>query len=511
MKKVEKKTRKHFYEKARLIIVIVLILGIIGCSSKQDEPTFNRESFPIIFNEIFLQYYEKIDTITYEEAVSLINSYYITENTTPYIDEEDGGTYGSYSIRVKDESDMHVYMSFYSNSKDLETLSLITYGNDNYEISISDNYHMSSVKYKTYAVDRNPRNIEVTELEDLIQFIFVDSKNRAEEHQKSIESLEEINVALTAEPVVDIDGKVSFIIKSNLPDNVVLMLTLKDKDSTRQTKVTLKDGTAESEKFSNNGEALVGRYKLSVTMGYPNLQDDTVTAIIGINGEFLIGDLVKKSSLGDANFIEADFEMEFTLESEPIVTSQKENNYLVTRVIDGDTIEIDFNGTLEKVRLIGVDAPESVHPDASLNAELGKIASGFTKEHLLDKEIGLEFDVSERDRYGRLLAYVWIDDMMYNEFIVENGYAKEATFPPDVKYVELFTDAQQKAREMNLGLWEYEDEQELESSNILVWLSSSGSKYHSVNNCGNMNSDRARQVTLDNAKSRYQPCDNCNS
>lgn len=113
--------------------------------------------------------------------------------------------------------------------------------------------------------------------------------------------------------------------------------------------------------------------------------------------------------------------------------------YTVTRVIDGDTIEVDYNGTLEKVRLIGVDTPESVHPDSSKNTEEGILASDYTKERLEGKQVELEFDIQQRDQYGRLLAYVWVDGVMYNKTLLEDGVANLATYPPNVKYVDEFT------------------------------------------------------------------------
>lgn len=129
------------------------------------------------------------------------------------------------------------------------------------------------------------------------------------------------------------------------------------------------------------------------------------------------------------------------------------NDYQVTRVIDGDTIEIIYNGSKEKVRLIGIDTPESVHPDKSKNTECGLIASNFTKSRLESKKVGLEFDVQERDLYRRLLAYVWIDGQMFNKVLVEEGMAQVATFPPNTKYESDFRELQRIARENNIGLW----------------------------------------------------------
>lgn len=127
--------------------------------------------------------------------------------------------------------------------------------------------------------------------------------------------------------------------------------------------------------------------------------------------------------------------------------------YKVIRVVDGDTIIVKFNEKEERVRLIGIDTPESVHPDAEKNVEEGKVASEYTKSKLEGKEVALEFDAQERDHYGRLLAYVWINGEMFNKTLLQEGYAQIATYPPNVKYVEEFTQIQKQARENNKGLW----------------------------------------------------------
>ena len=130
-----------------------------------------------------------------------------------------------------------------------------------------------------------------------------------------------------------------------------------------------------------------------------------------------------------------------------------ENKAIVNRVVDGDTIEVTFNGAVERVRLIGVDTPESVHPDQEKNVPYGKIATQFTESALLGKTVFLEFDVEERDRYGRLLVYVHVDGKMFNLTLIEEGHAMVATYPPNVKYVDIFTVAQEKARNEKRGLW----------------------------------------------------------
>lgn len=128
--------------------------------------------------------------------------------------------------------------------------------------------------------------------------------------------------------------------------------------------------------------------------------------------------------------------------------------YNVVRVVDGDTFVISYNGKEEKVRLIGIDTPESVHANASKNTEEGKLASDYTKELLTGKKVKLEFDVEKKDKYGRFLAYVYLDDKMVNKLLLEEGYAKIATYPPNVKYVEDFKQIQKQARENKKGFWD---------------------------------------------------------
>lgn len=127
--------------------------------------------------------------------------------------------------------------------------------------------------------------------------------------------------------------------------------------------------------------------------------------------------------------------------------------YKVIRVVDGDTIIVDFNGKQERVRMIGIDTPESVHPDMSKNVAEGEIASKYTKGKLEGKEVGMEFDLQERDHYGRLLSYIWFSGEMFNKTLLKEGYAQVSTYPPNVKYTDEFIQLQREARENNRGLW----------------------------------------------------------
>ncbi len=130
--------------------------------------------------------------------------------------------------------------------------------------------------------------------------------------------------------------------------------------------------------------------------------------------------------------------------------------YKIYFVNDGDTFTIkDENGEKIKVRLIGIDAPESVNWGLKKNVEIfGYEAKKYAKIYLYHKKVRLEFDVEKFDRYGRILAYVFLEDgTFFNKNLVENGYAKVYTFPPNVKYVAVFKKAEKLARSKKLGLW----------------------------------------------------------
>ncbi len=126
----------------------------------------------------------------------------------------------------------------------------------------------------------------------------------------------------------------------------------------------------------------------------------------------------------------------------------------VVRVIDGDTISVRVGGRVETVRLIGIDTPETVHPEQPPEP-FGKEARDYLASLLDEGTVCLERDVSERDRYGRLLRYVWLQDgTLVNEALLLAGLAVVTTYPPDVKYVESrFLPAQQAARAAGRGLW----------------------------------------------------------
>lgn len=130
--------------------------------------------------------------------------------------------------------------------------------------------------------------------------------------------------------------------------------------------------------------------------------------------------------------------------------SSAPETFRVMRVVDGDTIELE-NG--DKVRYIGVNTPETVKPRAEVEC-FGHEASNFNKQLVEGKMVRLEKDVSDRDRYGRLLRFVYLEDGTFvNDELARQGYAYASTFPPDVSKADQFKQAQQEARENKRGLW----------------------------------------------------------
>lgn len=133
----------------------------------------------------------------------------------------------------------------------------------------------------------------------------------------------------------------------------------------------------------------------------------------------------------------------------------KKDLFKVVKVIDGDTIQVDIKGKIETVRLIGVDAPESVDPRKPVQC-FGKEASNKAKEVLERKYVKLLVDRSQgdKDKYGRLVRYVFLEDgANFNKIMIAEGYAHESTYQTPYEYQTEFREAEKEARENRKGLW----------------------------------------------------------
>ncbi|MEO8330497.1 MAG: thermonuclease family protein [Candidatus Nanopelagicales bacterium] len=134
------------------------------------------------------------------------------------------------------------------------------------------------------------------------------------------------------------------------------------------------------------------------------------------------------------------------------------HGWRVSRVIDGDTLDVSRKGSTVRIRLIGVDAPETAHPSVPVEC-FGHEASTFARHALLHEHVSLEFDASQArtDRYGRSLAYVWIDSSsrftLFNQRAIRLGYANEYTFRTEYRWRNQFLRAERRARAAEVGLW----------------------------------------------------------
>ena len=128
--------------------------------------------------------------------------------------------------------------------------------------------------------------------------------------------------------------------------------------------------------------------------------------------------------------------------------------YAVIKIVDGDTIVVKYKSKYEKVRLLCVNTPESVHPDKKQNIPIGKVASEYTKNRLKGKYVDLEFERPLRGRYGRVLAYVFVDGVNFNLELVRQGLSPYyAKYGLSEKYDKEFREAERYARKHKLNIW----------------------------------------------------------
>lgn len=125
----------------------------------------------------------------------------------------------------------------------------------------------------------------------------------------------------------------------------------------------------------------------------------------------------------------------------------------VKRVVDGDTIVVSTEGGEQKVRLLRVNTPESVHPDQKQNNEAGRAASKWVAEQLLGKTVELEKETEEADQHGRLLRYIFLDGRNFCVAIVRAGHSPYYTAFGHGKYREEFEKAEKEARDQKLAIW----------------------------------------------------------
>jgi micrococcal nuclease len=126
----------------------------------------------------------------------------------------------------------------------------------------------------------------------------------------------------------------------------------------------------------------------------------------------------------------------------------------VEHVVDGDTVDVWYmSRAVDRLRLIGIDTPETHDPRKPVRCFGPEAAARTAELALLKRDAWLELDVQDRDRYGRLLGYLWVDGQNLSVRLAAEGYATQLTIPPNVKYAEEIAAAEAVAREQGLGLW----------------------------------------------------------
>lgn len=177
------------------------------------------------------------------------------------------------------------------------------------------------------------------------------------------------------------------------------------------------------------------------------------------------------------------------------------SKYRVLRVVDGDTIDIEYRGKKERIRMLNVDTPESVHPDKGRNTRMGHKASAYAKKHLSGQQVSLEFEGRKRGRYGRLLAYVILDGKNFNLELVKNGWSPYYTkYGQSQRYHSSFRSAETMARARGLNIWAEGDLTDLPLTSPGTLSSIAGLKvFH-----GNVKSQK-----FHNQECRYFNCKSC--
>ena len=192
------------------------------------------------------------------------------------------------------------------------------------------------------------------------------------------------------------------------------------------------------------------------------------------------------AELGIQKNIEITQDKSETSDSVSQIQEIPKTEYKVISVVDGDTVEINMNGTIETIRLIGIDTPETVHPSKPVEC-MGIEASNKTKELLLDQTVSFKNDETQdtRDRFNRLLGYLFLPDgSNYGEVMIRSGFAIEYTYSNAYTYQSVFKEAEQIARDEKIGLWaddicdESVDEQPSTESQSMDIPTANGEKWY---------------------------------
>lgn len=257
--------------------------------------------------------------------------------------------------------------------------------------------------------------------------------------------------------------------ETNLPDQTMLLVTLlNDKNEETEIKSSIDSGTFKLKPIPIK-DLKSGEQTYHITLA--EKQPSSVAKIIGENGELLYGDLVKQNQFFlafDVNIPQKESKSannevkksEVKKNAKPTHTGGTTDKIPVTLVntIDGDTIKVIYDGQEHNVRYLLIDTPETNHPRLG-KQPFGEEAKERNRQLVNSGDLYLEFDVGERfDKYGRLLAYVYVGNTLVQEQLLKEGLARVAyVYPPNTRHLDRFEAAQKIAKDKKIGIWSLED------------------------------------------------------
>ena len=173
------------------------------------------------------------------------------------------------------------------------------------------------------------------------------------------------------------------------------------------------------------------------------------------------------------------------------------------KAVDGDTAKLSVKGRTYTFRFLAVDTPETVKPNTPV-AFMGKRASDYTKSELK------QYDGNKTDKYGRRLAWIWVDGKLLQDKLVRKGYARVYYIYGKYRYTDILKTSERKAKKKKLGIWKNYSAAfpDSSSSNNYVWVSRSGSKYHSYTGCSGMKNP-SKIKKADAVSKGYTACKKC--
>ena len=246
-------------------------------------------SISSIFPDMFRALAEKVGSIEFNECAEFLSHY-----NYPY-KKKLGSNYELGTITIDDDNDYSLTCYFCPDKTNGNTLTLLTYSNGNYEVSVKDEYHTSSIIYSTYDVEANPRQNKVSGIDDIILFVNETIPEKQSKYDESVKNNEKIKVSLKVS-TSKTNNYYYITVKTNLPDDTIMALNLwKSGNIIATLKATVKNGIAKSDGLSSQVYSLKGNYELYVSTITPNLQPKSVQKTIGSRGEFLSGPYVEKS------------------------------------------------------------------------------------------------------------------------------------------------------------------------------------------------------------------------